>query len=93
RRSWALQDRGVYLLEERELDRGKKRIKTRWIRVAPGGTAQERSFSLWLMDSRMLGRALRQAGLTPLRFFGGLDGSPLSDEKNRLVVLARSAAR
>ncbi|MBI5881529.1 MAG: methyltransferase domain-containing protein [Elusimicrobia bacterium] len=90
RRSWALQDRGVYLLEDRELAAGGRRIKTRWIRIPPGGRAMERSFSLWLMDRKLLTRALRGAGLTPLRFFGSLRGDPLSNERNRLVVLASS---
>lgn len=91
RRSWVLQDRGVYLLEERELAAGGRRIKTRWIRVKPGARAMERSFSLWLMDRSALAKALRRAGLTPVRFFGSLRGDALSDERNRLVVLARKA--
>ncbi|MBI4678942.1 MAG: methyltransferase domain-containing protein [Elusimicrobia bacterium] len=88
-RSWHLQDRGVYLLEERELEREGRRIRTRWIRIQPEGRVLERAFALWLFDRRGLSRLLRSAGLKPLRFWGSLRGAKLSDRTNRLVVLAR----
>jgi hypothetical protein len=36
-----------------------------------------------------MAEALKKAGLTPLKFFGDFKGRPLSDKKNRLIVLAR----
>ncbi|MBI5623993.1 MAG: class I SAM-dependent methyltransferase [Elusimicrobia bacterium] len=90
-RSWALQDRGVYLLEERELSVKGRRILTRWIRLRPGARLVERSFGLWLMDRKVLKRTLLGAGLRPLKFLGGWQGKPLSDECSRLLVLARKS--
>ncbi|MBI5211260.1 MAG: class I SAM-dependent methyltransferase [Elusimicrobia bacterium] len=90
-RSWQRQDRGVYQLEENELARGGRQVRSRWIRIFPDGRVEERGLALWLFDRRSLSALLRAAGFVPLKFWGSMAGDRLSKETNRLIVLARKA--
>lgn len=77
-----------YQLEESRLERDGS-VNT-WTRVPKaGGRAVTRVFFTRLYDRAALTAALLAAGLSPLRFWGGFDGRPLSASSVRLVALAR----
>lgn len=77
-----------YLLEERELR--KDGLLCAWTRVdKKNGRAATETFFNRLYDRRTLGAALRSAGLRPLAFRGGFDGSALRPGSIRLICLAR----
>jgi SAM-dependent methyltransferase len=87
-RDWTTLD-GGYLLEERQLLDGGRRIVTRWVRVYPDGRSAERRLALHNYDKSSLSALLRRAGLVPLRFWGSFAGEPLRPDSKRLMVLAR----
>ena len=87
-RDWTTLD-GGYLLEERQLRNGGRRIVTRWVRVYPDGRSVERRLALHNYDQGSLSAMLRRAGLAPVRFWGGFAGEPLRPGSKRLMVLAR----
>ena len=61
-----------------------------WTRIwKKGGRTEKKTFFSRFYDKPRLSAALKKAGLTPLKFFGDFKGRPLSDKKNRLIVLAR----
>lgn len=81
---------GYFHLETSELTRDG--IHNQWTRVDKrGGKIQRRVFFTRIYDKARLAEALRKAGLRPVRYWGGFDGKPLSDERNRLVCLAKKA--
>lgn len=87
-RDWTTLD-GGYLLEERRLLAGGRRIVTRWVRLYPDGRRVERRLALHNYDRDSLGALLRRAGLEPVRFWGGFSGESLRPDSKRLMVLAR----
>ncbi|MCX5797149.1 MAG: methyltransferase domain-containing protein [Elusimicrobia bacterium] len=91
-RDWTTLD-GGYLLEERKLLAGGRRIATRWVRVYPDGRRLERRLALHNYDQASLSALLRRAGLEPVRFWGGFAGEPLRQGSKRLMVLARAGGR
>lgn len=54
-----------------------------------GGKTQKKYFFSRLYGRKRLAETLKKAGLTPLKFWGGFSGEPLSPERNRLIALAR----
>ncbi|MBI5241137.1 MAG: class I SAM-dependent methyltransferase [Elusimicrobia bacterium] len=91
-RDWTPLEDG-WLLEERRLRAGGRRVVTRWVRVYPDGRSVERRLDLALYDRAALSALLRRAGLAPLRFWGGFSGEALRPESQRLMVLARKPAQ
>lgn len=91
-KSWQFQDDG-YLLEERNYFPLRNHITTRWIKIFRDGKVVSKCFAMYLYDKAGISRMLRRAGLVPLRFWGGFDGSHLSSQSVRLIVLAQKPAR
>lgn len=76
-----------YLLEERRAARGG--IFNSWTRIdKKSGRIQTRTFFTRLYGRAELSAALCRAGLRPLKFWGGFDGRPYSEETNRLICLS-----
>lgn len=88
-RDWQNLESGTWHLEESFLQKGKKRLVNRWIRIKPGGEIAERNFFLRLYDKKDLSSALEKTGFKPLKFWGGFRGSKLSARTKRLIVLAK----
>jgi SAM-dependent methyltransferase len=83
---WEQQDH--FLLEQAELT--PDGAHSTWTRINKrGGKPQSRTFFSRLYDRARLGAALRAAGLKPVKFWGDFRGAPLSDERNRLICLAK----
>lgn len=77
-----------YLLEERTDDRDG--IFNTWTRIPKkGGKILEKAFFTRKYGSKRISAALRKAGLKPLKFWGGFQGTPLTSKSIRLIVLAR----
>lgn len=85
-RDWSELEGGGYRLESASLT--KDGMLNTWTLIK-GGRVQEKSFFTRLYSKRRLSAALRKAGLTPLKFWGGFDGAPLTVKTNRLIALAR----
>ncbi len=88
-RNWHETRRSGWLLEERSLTADG--CFNEWTRIKPGGRVIRRKFFTRLYDRPRLSSALRRAGLEPLRFWGGFDGSRLRPLSLRLICLARRA--
>jgi SAM-dependent methyltransferase len=56
------------------------------------GQRQRRHFRLHLYTATDLTRMLLDAGLQPIAYFGGLDGSEFARESRRMVILAQKPA-
>lgn len=88
-RGWEEQE-DHFLLESAELTADG--AHNTWLKVAKtGGGRSCRTFFTRLYDRRRMTDALKKAGLTPLRFWGNFKGAPLSDDRDRLICLARKA--
>ncbi len=60
-----------------------------WMRLPKrGGRARARTFFCRLYDRKRLSGTLAQAGLKPLKFWGGYGGAPLSARHSSLICLA-----
>ena len=79
---------GALLLERREHDLVTGRIQSYWTFVKPGGERSEFAFDHRLYTTREYVDMLRRAGLEPTAFFGGFDGSELTPDTWRLVIVA-----
>ncbi|HOI41377.1 MAG TPA: class I SAM-dependent methyltransferase [Elusimicrobiales bacterium] len=88
-RSWHEREDGGWLLEERRLTADGN--FNEWIKVGPAGKARRRKFFVRVYDRPRVSSALRRAGMTPLKFWGGFDGSRLLPSSLRLICLARRA--
>ncbi len=63
-----------------------------WTRIwKKGGKTQKRTFFSRFYGKERLSCALNKAGLKPLRFWGDFKGSRLSENRNRLICLARKS--
>lgn len=89
-RSWQELESGGWLLEERRLTADGN--FNEWIKVGPGGETSRRKFFTRIYDRDRVSAALRRAGLTPLKFWGGFDGSRLRPSSLRLICLARKSS-
>ena len=93
-RNWRRRSDGTYLLEEAKMLGGKDPAHTNtWTVIGRGRRRAKATFFVRNYDYSRLSKALRQAGLVPVRRWGGLDGKPCTGESPRLVVLARKPLR
>jgi len=84
-------DMGDHYLLESRTDDGDGLHNT-WTKVPKRkGKVRERCFFNRLYGRARLGAALKQAGLRPLKFWGGYRGQPLSADAVRLICLAKKA--
>jgi SAM-dependent methyltransferase len=86
---WQEAAAGVLFLERRVYDPVTGRAQADWLFVHPDGRRVKRSFDHRLYTAPELGDMLRRAGLEPVQWFGGFDGSELSIDSFRLIVLSR----
>jgi SAM-dependent methyltransferase len=75
------------LLERHEYDVVTGRMQAYWTLVR-GGERHELAFDHRLYTAAEYANLLRSAGLEPVQFFGGFDGSELARESWRLIVIA-----
>jgi len=77
-----------YHLEERELN--KDGAFNTWTKIMKRtGKTRTKSFFSRLYTRERMSAALEKAGLKPLKFWGGFRAQPLSEDRNRLIVLAK----
>ena len=90
-KNWSERDDGSFLLEDFQLTEGKDAHATNtWTIVRGARKPLRRSFFTRAYDYDRLAKALRKAGLKPVKRWGGLDGKPYKKgETHRLVVLAK----
>jgi cyclopropane fatty-acyl-phospholipid synthase-like methyltransferase len=87
-RRWS-EEHDVLFLEEHEFDLQRGRNRSRWTFVRPDGTRSELVHSLRTYAPHELVAMLERAGLEPEGSWGGFDGSELSLDSWRLILLAR----
>ncbi len=88
-RHWGRRGDGAYVLEELELVFGRDPGHvSRWTILKRGEPARRAEFWVRGYDRARLEKALRAAGLRPLKAWGGLDGSRFQRLSQRLVLLA-----
>jgi SAM-dependent methyltransferase len=80
---------GTLIIEERQLDVATGRIRMLYTTVRPDGGRSERSAYMRLYGVTELSRMLRAEGLDVVACYGGLDGSALTLDSSRLVIVAR----
>jgi SAM-dependent methyltransferase len=83
------EEHGVVFLEEAEFDVLRGRNRARWTFVRPDGKRSELVHSLRTYAPHELVAMLERAGLELEGSWGGFDGSELSMESWRLILLAR----
>lgn len=91
-RNWQTLDDGTLLAEERGYEVQSGRNWARWVFVRPDGERSELRHSIRLYTYPELAALLRAEGLEPEADWGGYDGSELTRESFRLVLLARKPA-
>lgn len=77
------------LLERRELDLHRSRVKAHWEKVYSDGSRQTYTHHLRLFTLAELRWLSQQAGLTVLGAYGNVDGEPYGLDASRLVVLTQ----
>jgi ubiquinone/menaquinone biosynthesis C-methylase UbiE len=80
---------GVHILEQRWLTEGATRINKHTRVRLPGGRAHEHHESVQLYEPEELSALFETAGLSVERIFGGFDGTELSAQRPRMILLAR----
>lgn len=80
-----------FLLDERKLLPGRRRLLLKWIRVFDGGKVVEKTSTLHLYDKGSLSRLLRKAGLRPVKFWGDFNGGRSGNGSQRIIALSRNA--
>jgi len=90
-RNWAKMPDGSYHLEENVLK--KDGAFNTWTVLKAGKKPVRRSFFTRLYDKKTISAALKKAGLKPMKFWGNFRGQPLSQKRNRLIVLAVKAGK
>lgn len=88
-RNWARMPDGSYQLEEHVLK--KDGFFNIWTVLKAGKKPAARSFFTRLYDKKTISAALKKAGFKPLKFWGSFKGRPLTQKRNRLIVLAVKA--
>ncbi len=78
-------------IQEREFDSATGTIKTTWTVIEADGERIIQRFAIRMYTLQELEVRMAQAGLTVEEAWGGLDGSELTMDSHRLVVLARKA--
>ncbi len=82
---------GLLAIQEQEIDLLSSRLRVRVTMVEPAGQRKEYRYSLRVYTLTELYHMLAAAGLRLEAYYGGLDGSELTLDSRRLVVLARKA--
>ena len=90
-RGWARRHDGSILLQQHAFDTATGAITTHWEVIDAGGErTTSRSFTVRVYTPQELAPLMSRAGLQIEDVWGGLDGSALSMDSRRLVVLARA---
>jgi SAM-dependent methyltransferase len=85
---WQELEDGTLMLEQRSFDLPSGRLRAHWTFAKPDGTRRTLSFEHRAYTAAEYADLLRRAGLEPVRWFGGLDGSELGLDTWRLVAVA-----
>jgi ubiquinone/menaquinone biosynthesis C-methylase UbiE len=85
--SWRELEDGTFMLERRVVDLPTGRIRAYWTFLKDGART-ELSFDHRLYGAAEYGELFRRAGLEPVRWFGGFDGSELGVDSWRLIAVA-----
>jgi len=85
---WRRMPSGV-LLEERHYDAVAGRICAKMTILHDGAAPEVRETDIRLYTPLEMTSLLREAGLEPVRWYGGYDGSELGLDSRRLIVIAR----
>lgn len=89
-RSWTRRHDGSVLLQRREFDTASGTVATHWEVIGANGERTARSFTVRVYTPQELAPRMALAGLEVEDAWGGLDGSELTMDSHRLVVLARA---
>jgi SAM-dependent methyltransferase len=89
--SWRELDDGTLMLERRELDLPTGRAHALWVFLKDGGRRELR-FDHRLYSPVEYAELFRGAGLEPVRWFGGFDGSELGLDSFRLIAVGEKRA-
>ena len=89
-RSWARRHDGSVLLQQHEFDTASGTVATHWEVIGANGERTARSFTVRVYTPQELAPRMALAGLEVEDAWGGLDGSALTMDSHRLVVLARA---
>ncbi len=81
--------RGVTLLRESSLDIAAGVIRKQWTYFLPDGRRVEHETAVRLYDPSMLRQLFKQAGFREIRFVGNVDGSALTLDSPRCIVIAK----
>ncbi len=84
---------GLTMLRESELDLARGLLHKRWTFLAPDGRRVERPSTLRLYLPDRLVALLAGVGFTGVRVFGDLDGSPITLESPRCIVVGQRPVR
>ena len=88
-RRWETLETGTLYLDEHEFDFLAGRNRARWIFIRPDGTRSELVHSVRIYTPHELVSMIERAGLQVEAAWGGFDGSELSFDCHRMVLLAR----
>jgi SAM-dependent methyltransferase len=86
--SWRELDGGMFMLERREVDLPTGRAHAHWV-FLKGEERRELRFDHRLYSPAEYAELFRGAGLEPVRWFGGFDGSDLALDSWRLIAVAQ----
>lgn len=89
--SWRELEDGTVMLERREVDLPTGRAHAHWVFLKDGART-ELSFDHRLYSAAEYATLFRRAGLEPVRWFGGFDGSELDIDAWRLIGVAQRPA-
>ncbi len=81
------------MLRAWEYDAESTRINDEMTIIEPDGSRREQRWSVRLYNYAELSANLRKAGLAALKAWGGVDGSELTLDSPRMVVLAEKDCR
>lgn len=88
-RGWYETEAGLKVLQERSFDPLTGRNDVRHITIYPDGTTREMCHSVRIYTLTELAGMLTRAGLRIEVTYGGMDGTPLTLESRRLIILSR----
>jgi SAM-dependent methyltransferase len=88
---WRELEGGTVMLERREVDLPTGRVHAQWV-FLNGDDRRELRFDNRIYTAAEYADLFRGAGLEPVRWFGGFDGSELGLDSWRLVAVARKPA-